>query len=65
MNLIVLPLSGLHAAGPYQLRGLIQGAPPLWPKYRTPFGEVWSSNPSAYFVRGNGVATLPVVSNSV
>ena len=25
MNLIVLPLSGLHAAGPYQLRGLIQG----------------------------------------
>jgi hypothetical protein len=25
MNLIVLPLSGLHFAGPYQLRGLIQG----------------------------------------
>lgn len=25
MNLIVLPISGLHAAGPYQLRGLIQG----------------------------------------
>jgi hypothetical protein len=25
MNLIVLPLSGLHSAGPYQLRGLIQG----------------------------------------
>lgn len=25
MNLIVLPLSGLHAAGPYQLRALIQG----------------------------------------
>jgi hypothetical protein len=25
MNLIVLPLSGLHAAGPYQLRELIQG----------------------------------------
>jgi len=25
MNLIVLPLSGLHAMGPYQLRGLIQG----------------------------------------
>jgi len=25
MNLIVLPLSGLHATGPYQLRGLIQG----------------------------------------
>ena len=25
MNLIVLPVSGLHAAGPYQLRGLIQG----------------------------------------
>jgi hypothetical protein len=25
MNLIVLPLSGLHAVGPYQLRGLIQG----------------------------------------
>jgi hypothetical protein len=25
MNLIVLPLSALHAAGPYQLRGLIQG----------------------------------------
>lgn len=25
MNLVVLPLSGLHAAGPYQLRALIQG----------------------------------------
>jgi hypothetical protein len=25
MNLIVLPISGLHAAGPYQLHGLIQG----------------------------------------
>lgn len=25
MNLIVLPLCGLHAAGPYQLHGLIQG----------------------------------------
>jgi hypothetical protein len=25
MNLIVLPLSALHARGPYQLRGLIQG----------------------------------------
>jgi hypothetical protein len=25
MNLIVLPLCALHAAGPYQLRGLIQG----------------------------------------
>jgi len=25
MNLIVLPLSGLHSAGPYQLRGLVQG----------------------------------------
>ena len=25
MTLIVLPLSGLHGAGPYQLRGLIQG----------------------------------------
>ena len=25
MTLIVLPVSGLHAAGPYQLRGLIQG----------------------------------------
>lgn len=25
MNLIVLPLCGLHAAGPYQLRGLLQG----------------------------------------
>lgn len=25
MNLVVLPLSGLHAAGPYQLRGLVQG----------------------------------------
>jgi hypothetical protein len=25
MNLIVLPLSGLHAVGLYQLRGLIQG----------------------------------------
>ena len=25
MNLIVLPLSGLHAVGPYQLRGLVQG----------------------------------------
>lgn len=25
MNLMVLPLSGLHAHGPYQLRGLIQG----------------------------------------
>jgi len=25
MNLIVLPLSGLHAAGPCQLRGLVQG----------------------------------------
>ena len=25
MNLIVLPLCGLHAVGPYQLRGLIQG----------------------------------------
>jgi hypothetical protein len=25
MNLIVLPISGLHAVGPYQLRGLIQG----------------------------------------
>jgi hypothetical protein len=25
MNLIVLPLSALHAAGPYQLHGLIQG----------------------------------------
>lgn len=25
MNLIVLPLSGLHAAGPYRLRGLVQG----------------------------------------
>jgi hypothetical protein len=25
MNLIVLPISGLHATGPYQLHGLIQG----------------------------------------
>ncbi len=25
MNLVVLPLSGLHATGPYQLHGLIQG----------------------------------------
>lgn len=25
MNLLVLPLSGLHAAGPYQLRALVQG----------------------------------------
>jgi hypothetical protein len=25
MNLVVLPLSALHAKGPYQLRGLIQG----------------------------------------
>jgi hypothetical protein len=25
MNLVVLPLSALHAVGPYQLRGLIQG----------------------------------------
>jgi hypothetical protein len=25
MNLIVLPLSALHSAGPYQLHGLIQG----------------------------------------
>jgi hypothetical protein len=25
MNLVVLPLSALHLAGPYQLRGLIQG----------------------------------------
>ncbi len=25
MNLIVLPLSGLHSSGPYQLRGLVQG----------------------------------------
>lgn len=25
MNLIVLPLSALHAAGPYQWRGLVQG----------------------------------------
>jgi hypothetical protein len=25
MNLVVLPLCALHAAGPYQLRGLIQG----------------------------------------
>lgn len=25
MYLIVLPLSGLHAAGPYHLRSLIQG----------------------------------------
>jgi hypothetical protein len=25
MNLVVLPLSALHSAGPYQLRGLIQG----------------------------------------
>ncbi len=25
MNLVVLPLSGLHLTGPYQLRGLIQG----------------------------------------
>jgi hypothetical protein len=25
MSLIVLPVSGLHSAGPYQLRGLIQG----------------------------------------
>ena len=25
MNLVVLPVSGLHASGPYQLRGLIQG----------------------------------------
>jgi hypothetical protein len=25
MTLVVLPLSGLHASGPYQLRGLIQG----------------------------------------
>jgi hypothetical protein len=25
MNLAVLPLSGLHSAGPYQLHGLIQG----------------------------------------
>ena len=25
MNLVVLPLSALHANGPYQLRGLIQG----------------------------------------
>jgi hypothetical protein len=25
MNLIVMPLSGLHAVGPYPLRGLIQG----------------------------------------
>lgn len=25
MTLIVLPISGLHSAGPYQLRGLIQG----------------------------------------
>jgi hypothetical protein len=25
MNLIVLPLSALHAKGPYQIRGLIQG----------------------------------------
>ena len=25
MNLVVLPLSALHARGPYQLHGLIQG----------------------------------------
>ncbi|KAA6462863.1 hypothetical protein DYQ86_05845 [Acidobacteria bacterium AB60] len=25
MNLVVLPLSALHLAGPYQLRGLLQG----------------------------------------
>jgi hypothetical protein len=25
MSLIVLPLSGLHATGPYQYRGLVQG----------------------------------------
>jgi hypothetical protein len=27
MNLIVLPLSALHLAGPYELRGLLEGIP--------------------------------------